>query len=260
MDVLMCYGVFAPVKHSFLGHACLVFCGGRRLAYLGSETQIGSSELSVFPYEAHPEFHLRVPAIVSAPEKKELISKHLRTARTPLAGFALIMPPVHHAIPKGTMSFCLFGKDGSYPGTGKSDELDHGDSEGTSLNLPLQRGSGDIANRPVFDEVIVPSAQRFKPDIFLASAGLNKACIANIFPGMMVMFWIHLEVFDLQQEHAACLPLILNNWRKIRGGCCVFFLEGGYNLDSVSYSAAGYFHAFIGEKSLASEFDEPAIN
>ncbi|KAJ6917143.1 hypothetical protein NC652_019505 [Populus alba x Populus x berolinensis] len=125
-------------------------------------------------------------------------------------------------------------QDGSYPGTGKSDELDHGDGEGTSLNLPIQRGSGDIANRPVFDEVIVPS--------------------------MMVMFWIHLEVFDLQQEHAACLPLILNNWRKIRGGCCVFFLEGGYNPDSVSYSAAGYFHAFIGEKILASEFDNPAIN
>nr|TKR78610.1 hypothetical protein D5086_0000281750 [Populus alba] len=60
-----------------------------------------------------------------------------------------------------------------YTRTGKSDELDHGDSEGTSLNLPLQRGSGDIANRPVFDEVIVPSAQRFKPDIFLASAGYD---------------------------------------------------------------------------------------
>ena len=25
MDVLMCYGVFVPVKYSFLVHACLVF-------------------------------------------------------------------------------------------------------------------------------------------------------------------------------------------------------------------------------------------
>uniref|UniRef100_A0A2K1ZSE7 Histone deacetylase domain-containing protein n=1 Tax=Populus trichocarpa TaxID=3694 RepID=A0A2K1ZSE7_POPTR len=109
----------------------------------------------------------------------------------------------------------------NYPGTCKIDELGHGDGEGTFLNLPLQRGSGDIAISTVFEEVIVPSAQRFKPDIFLASAGYDG---------------------------------------PICGGRCVFFLEGGYNLDSVSYSVAGYFHAFIGEKSLASEFDNPAIN
>lgn len=64
-------------------------------------------------------------------------------------------------------------QDGSYPGTCKIDELGHGDGEGTFLNLPLQRGSGDIAISTVFDEVIVPSAQRFKPDIFLASAGYD---------------------------------------------------------------------------------------
>lgn len=46
-----------------------------------------------------------------------------------------------------------------------------GDGEGTTLNLPLPGGSGDIAMRTVFDEVIVPCAQRFKPDIILVSAG-----------------------------------------------------------------------------------------
>ncbi|KAH7566090.1 hypothetical protein JRO89_XS08G0082900 [Xanthoceras sorbifolium] len=62
-------------------------------------------------------------------------------------------------------------QDGSYPGTGKFDEVGHGDGEGTTLNLPLPGGSGDIAMRTVFDEVIVPCAQRFKPDIILVSAG-----------------------------------------------------------------------------------------
>lgn len=42
-------------------------------------------------------------------------------------------------------------------------------------------------------------------------------------------------------------------------GRCVFFLEGGYNLDSLSYSVADSFRAFLGEPSLAPEFDNPSI-
>lgn len=65
----------------------------------------------------------------------------------------------------------LLIQDGSYPGTGKFDEIGQGDGKGTTLNLPLPGGSGDFAMRTVFDEVIVPCAQRFKPDIILVSAG-----------------------------------------------------------------------------------------
>lgn len=62
-------------------------------------------------------------------------------------------------------------EDGSYPGTGKINQVGSGDGEGSTLNLPLPGGSGDAAMRIVFDEVIVPCAQRFKPDIILVSAG-----------------------------------------------------------------------------------------
>lgn len=65
----------------------------------------------------------------------------------------------------------LILQDGSYPGTGKFDEIGCGDGEGSTLNLPLPGGSGDIAMRTVFDEVIAPSALKFKPDIILVSAG-----------------------------------------------------------------------------------------
>ncbi|XP_071711509.1 histone deacetylase 14, chloroplastic-like isoform X2 [Rutidosis leptorrhynchoides] len=54
---------------------------------------------------------------------------------------------------------------------GKFDETGSGRGEGATLNLPLPEGSGDIAMRSVFDEVIVPCAQRFKPDIIIVSAG-----------------------------------------------------------------------------------------
>lgn len=47
--------------------------------------------------------------------------------------------------------------------------------------------------------------------------------------------------------------------RELCGGRCVFFLEGGYNLSSLSYSVADSFRAFLGEPSLATVFDDPAI-
>lgn len=47
--------------------------------------------------------------------------------------------------------------------------------------------------------------------------------------------------------------------KDLCGGRCVFFLEGGYNLQSLSNSIADSFRAFLGEQSLASKFDNPGI-
>ncbi|KAI5059158.1 hypothetical protein GOP47_0025477 [Adiantum capillus-veneris] len=60
---------------------------------------------------------------------------------------------------------------GSYPGTGKIEDTGNGAGEGATLNLPLPGGSGDEAMSAIFHEVIVPAAQRFKPDLILVSAG-----------------------------------------------------------------------------------------
>lgn len=62
-------------------------------------------------------------------------------------------------------------QDGSYPGTGKISDIGKGKGEGTTLNLPLPGGSGDIAMRSAFEDIIVPCVQRFKPDLILVSAG-----------------------------------------------------------------------------------------
>lgn len=52
---------------------------------------------------------------------------------------------------------------------------------------------------------------------------------------------------------------ILQLARDLCGGRCVFFLEGGYNLASLSHSVADSFRAFLEEPSLAAEFDNPAF-
>lgn len=47
--------------------------------------------------------------------------------------------------------------------------------------------------------------------------------------------------------------------QELCGGRCIFFLEGGYDLKSLSNSVADSFRAFLGDKSLSSRLDNPAV-
>ncbi|XP_031387437.1 histone deacetylase 14 [Punica granatum] len=276
-------------------HAKAYVTGLEKAMEKASEKGIIYIEGSGPTYATHTTFQESLAAAGTGIALVDSVVNASKISKDPPTGFALIRPPGHHAIPKGPMGFCVFGnvaiaaryaqrvhglkrvfiidfdvhhgngtndafyddpdifflsthQDGSYPGTGKIHEIGTGNGEGSTLNLPLPGGSGDLSTRTVFDEVIVPCAQRFKPEIILVSAGYDGHVLdplANLQFTTGTYYALASNIRQLAKE--------------LCGGRCVFFLEGGYNLKSLSYSVADSFRAFLGEPSVASEFDNPSI-
>jgi len=89
---------------------------------------------------------------------------------------------VHHG--NGTQSIFYDRKDvmyqslhlsPHYPGTGATNEIGFGeDGKGYTINTPLMHGNGDSAVSELFDEIFLPIAHQFKPDIIIVSSGFDS--------------------------------------------------------------------------------------
>jgi acetoin utilization deacetylase AcuC-like enzyme len=119
-----------------------------------------------------------------------------------------------------------------YPGTGDRGETGIGAGAGTTSNFPLPRGSGRDEVLPIYQDVLLPAADRFKPELVIISAGFD-AREGDTLGG-----------FRLTDEDFADLTGIVTDIAQSHAdGRVVSVLEGGYDLDGLASATAAHVRA-----------------
>jgi len=126
-----------------------------------------------------------------------------------------------------------------YPGSGGFNENGRGQGEGYTINVPLSTGYGDAEYIAIYQQILRPIAQEFKPDLLLISAGFD---IYKDDP---------LGGMSVTPEGFAGLTQAL---MEIADLCCngklVITLEGGYNLQGLRDSVKEVLKELRGESTI----------
>ncbi|KAL2652443.1 hypothetical protein R1flu_020571 [Riccia fluitans] len=197
-------------------------------------------------------------------------------------GFALVRPPGHHAEQVNVMGFCLHNNAGVaakaaqeagakkvlivdwdvhhgngtqdifdedptvlyislhrheagtfYPGSGAASEVGVGSGKGTSVNIPwICSGIGDRDYIYAFLHIVLPIAKQFAPEMTIISAGFDAAR-GDPLGGCEVTPFGYAQMTSLLSS--------------LSGGKMLVVLEGGYNLRSISASAAAVIKVLLGD-------------
>ena len=142
-----------------------------------------------------------------------------------------------------------------YPGSGAVNETGVGAGEGFTLNIPLPAGCTDAEYLQVFQDIVVPAAEKFQPDWILVSAGFDPHR-RDPLGGMNVT----------EEGFGAMAGLLLALANRFAGGRIAFLLEGGYDLAGLRDSVAAVLAAMqtqvpppAGHLPLAESRIEPVI-
>lgn len=134
-----------------------------------------------------------------------------------------------------------------YPGTGAIFETGAGPGEGATVNIPLPPGVGDQGYQRVYNEIVLPLAQRFAPQIVLVSVGFD-AHWADPLANMRLSLSGYAQLFRKLIHMAGDLC----------AGKIVFVLEGGYNLRVLANGWSNLAYALLGSTKMVDSFGTTA--
>ena len=129
-----------------------------------------------------------------------------------------------------------------YPGTGSIEETGSGKGEGSITNVPLPARCGDKEYLQVFEQILIPAARRFQPQIILVSAGYD----AHWADGLALM-----QVTTT--GFAQMVGILTNLASELCQERLLFSLEGGYHLPALAHSIKATLEVLLG----TAEIDDP---
>jgi acetoin utilization deacetylase AcuC-like enzyme len=116
-----------------------------------------------------------------------------------------------------------------YPGTGRAQERGEGRGDGYTLNVPMPAGMGDEQYLDVFNRVLRPALQAYRPDAVIISAGFD-AHHDDPLAGMNLSTPGYVKLSRIVKDIAG----------EFAQGRILSCLEGGYNLDALAASVEGH--------------------
>ncbi len=133
-----------------------------------------------------------------------------------------------------------------YPGTGHWQETGRGAGDGYNVNVPLPAGVGDQGYARVFDEILVPLAHRYRPQMILVSAGYDAHWADPL--GMEL-----LSVAGFSTLTGTLVGLA----DELCEGRLVLTLEGGYNLKALAFGVGATLMTMLGDSSIFDPLGKP---
>jgi len=133
-----------------------------------------------------------------------------------------------------------------YPGTGSVGEVGTGEGKGATVNVPLPAWCGDEEYLQIFQEILVPIAHRFQPQIVLVSAGYDSHWSDQI-SLMQTTITGFARMASILRELAL----------KLCQGKLVFTLEGGYNIQALAYSIKATLEVLLGKPEIDDPLGKP---
>ncbi|MCK5458476.1 MAG: histone deacetylase [Thermoplasmatales archaeon] len=127
-----------------------------------------------------------------------------------------------------------------YPGTGPVEDIGEGDGEGYTINAPLSHGNGNEAVSQLLDEIFLPIARQFKPDLVIVSSGYDSH---------------HLDPLGGLKLTSNFFGEIIAKLQNIQPKI-VCTLEGGYNLDWIGKCLVSQLGQLISHPIV---FDDTAV-
>ncbi|MEO8973700.1 MAG: class II histone deacetylase [Ktedonobacteraceae bacterium] len=123
-----------------------------------------------------------------------------------------------------------------YPGlSGELEQVGSGAGTGYTVNIPLPAGTGDRGYRAAFEQLVIPIALHYKPQLLIISAGQDASWLDPLAQNMMSMDGfrqISTYMHDIAED--------------ICGGKLVLLQEGGYSAAYVPYCTAAVLEPVLG--------------